>query len=254
MNCVTLIFRGVAIRDLKLPLDIHILSVRRNGQLIISVGFTRLQVGDWLTVVGSRTSLEQIMLQFGESREEEVMNLVDITASRKLHSVELVEEVKAIINKRDSDRRELFDRLIDECTVLDLPESTTFNLFFEKASEAISESLDISKDYIYKLLIEREEECSTAFRPDLAIPHIIIEGENVFHLVLARCKEGIYYSELAPKVQAVFVLVGTKDQRDFHLFSLASIAEVVQRTYFNERWLNAGSTDTLRNIAKIKKN
>ncbi len=246
--------QGVAIRDIKLPLDIHILSIRRNGQLIVSVGFTRLQVGDWLTVVGSRTSLEQIMLQFGESREAELMNLVDVTASRALHSGELVEEVKAIISSGDSARRELFDRLIDECTVLDLPGSTTFDNFFEQASEAVSESLGIPKDHIYNLLIEREEECSTAFRPDLAIPHIIIEGDNVFHLLLARCKDGIYYSELAPKVQAVFVLVGTKDQRDFHLFALASIAEVVQRTYFNERWLNAGSADTLRNIAKIKKN
>ena len=75
----------------------------------------------------------------------------------------------------------------------------------------------------------------------------------MFHLLLARCKEGIYYSELAPKVRAVFLLVGTSDQRDFHLYALASIAEVVQQTYFHERWLKAKNKTALRNMAKTKK-
>jgi hypothetical protein len=47
--------------------------------------------------------------------------------------------------------------------------------------------------------------------------------------------------------------VGTSDQRDFHLYTLASIAEVVQQTFFNEKWLKANNENSLRNIAKIKK-
>jgi len=246
--------QGIAIRDLHLPLDLHILSIRRSGQMIVSFGFTLLEIGDWLTVVGSRTSLEKMMLQFGESREDALANIVDITAAKSISSPKLDREVKAIINESDAQKRVRFDKLIDECEILDLPSSTTYETFFEQAADSLSSVLDdISKESIYRLLIEREEESSTAFRPDLAIPHIIIEGQDTFKILLARCKDGIYYSELAPRVQAVFLLVGTNDQRDFHLYALASIAEVVQQPYFNERWLKASSEDTMRSIAKVKK-
>ena len=56
--------QGLAIRDLHLPLDTHILSVRRQGQMMVTGGFTQLQTGDWLTVFGSKASLEQIDAQF----------------------------------------------------------------------------------------------------------------------------------------------------------------------------------------------
>ncbi len=244
---------GIAIRDLHLPLDLHILSVRRNGQMIISAGFTVLQVCDWLTVVGSRESLEKMKLQFGESMEDALINIVDITAAKSITSPKLDMEVKAIINKSDAGRRARFERLIDECAILDLPSSTDYEKFFEQAADMLSSSLAVSKNDILQLLMEREKESSTAFRPDLAIPHIIIDGEDMFHLVLVRCKEGIYYSELAPKVQAVFLLAGTNDQRDFHLYALASIAEVVQQPYFNERWLKANNESVMRSIVKFKK-
>jgi Trk K+ transport system NAD-binding subunit len=55
---------GVALRDLRLPLDTLILAVRRDGHLILSHGYTRLEVGDWVTVIGSVESLENVMLRF----------------------------------------------------------------------------------------------------------------------------------------------------------------------------------------------
>lgn len=54
---------GVPLRNLDLPADILILSTRRRGQSIISTGFTRLRLGDILTVVGSKESIEQLRLK-----------------------------------------------------------------------------------------------------------------------------------------------------------------------------------------------
>lgn len=51
---------GVALRDLRLPSDIIILSVKRRGQLIISHGYTRLRFGDLVTAAGAADSLEQL--------------------------------------------------------------------------------------------------------------------------------------------------------------------------------------------------
>lgn len=57
---------GIALRDLRLPPDTLILSVKRKGQMLISHGYTRLRKGDIVTVVGSMESLEDLSLQFEE--------------------------------------------------------------------------------------------------------------------------------------------------------------------------------------------
>jgi len=57
---------GVAVRDLHLPLDTIILSINRQGHTIISHGYTRLELGDHVTVVGSFKSLDEVILRFEE--------------------------------------------------------------------------------------------------------------------------------------------------------------------------------------------
>lgn len=56
--------RGLALRDLRLPADIIILTVKRGGHLLITHGYTRLRIGDVLTMVGSYDSLEKVALRF----------------------------------------------------------------------------------------------------------------------------------------------------------------------------------------------
>ena len=55
---------GLLIRDLRFPSDTIILSVKRKDEIIISHGYTRLRIGDIVSVVGSNESLEQIRLRF----------------------------------------------------------------------------------------------------------------------------------------------------------------------------------------------
>ena len=96
--------------------------------------------------------------------------------------------------------------------------------------------------------MEREEESSTVIRPGLAIPHIIVPGDHKFDILLARCKAGITFPKSKDKVYIVFVLYGSKDERNFHLRALAAIAEIAQSTKFDKAWLAARNTEDLRNI------
>jgi len=52
------------LHGMTLPLDAIILSARRGEHMMISHGYTRLEIGDWLTIVGSLESLEKVILQF----------------------------------------------------------------------------------------------------------------------------------------------------------------------------------------------
>ena len=101
--------------------------------------------------------------------------------------------------------------------------------------------------------MEREKESSTVISPYLAIPHIIIEGHHIFDIVLVRCKKGIEFSEEYPNVNAVFVLFGTRDERNFHLRALASIAQIAQNSKIDNKWLGAKNEEGLRDIVLLGK-
>lgn len=57
---------GSALRDLKLPLGILVLSLTRNKQVMLPHGYTRLRIGDIVTVVGSQEQIDIVRtkLQF----------------------------------------------------------------------------------------------------------------------------------------------------------------------------------------------
>ncbi len=54
---------GKYLRDLFLPPDVIILSIERHGQIIITHGYTKLELGDIMTVVGSEDSLKEVELK-----------------------------------------------------------------------------------------------------------------------------------------------------------------------------------------------
>ena len=55
---------GLRLRNLRLPSDVLVLSVKRGGNFIITHGYTRLRKGDILTMVGSKESLRKVALRF----------------------------------------------------------------------------------------------------------------------------------------------------------------------------------------------
>ncbi|PCH71161.1 MAG: potassium transporter TrkA [Bacteroidales bacterium] len=54
---------GISLRDIQIPTDVIILATKRNNNTLISTGYTRLRLGDVLTVVGSIESLEKVRLK-----------------------------------------------------------------------------------------------------------------------------------------------------------------------------------------------
>lgn len=57
-------FNNVPIRDIHLPHDVLIFSILRNGERIDAQGYTRLKVGDHITVVGSPDSNTKVAARF----------------------------------------------------------------------------------------------------------------------------------------------------------------------------------------------
>lgn len=55
---------GITLRELRLPLDVLILSVRRGQQSLVSHGHTQLKLGDKITLFGMADKLDEALLRF----------------------------------------------------------------------------------------------------------------------------------------------------------------------------------------------
>jgi len=239
---------GMALRDLRLPFDTIIMSVRRRGVLFVPHDFTRLEAGDLVTMMGSSNSLKEAALRFDVNQEEALLQIVEKATAKELYDSSVQTQVKDIIKDKKSSQKDRFDLIVDESLVLDLKESINKEAFFELVSDVMSASLNISPIVLYDMLIKREEEMTTVLAPGLAVPHIIIDGENKFSMLLARCKKGIEFSKSKPLVYAAFVLVGSKDERNFHLRALSSIAQIVLDPRFEKKWKRAKSDAAIREV------
>jgi Kef-type K+ transport system membrane component KefB/Trk K+ transport system NAD-binding subunit/mannitol/fructose-specific phosphotransferase system IIA component (Ntr-type) len=238
----------IAIRDLTLPFDTIIMSIRRRGQIIIPHGYTALEAFDVITVVGSLKNIKQMAFQFDMHPEYAMVNFVEKARAKQLTVPVCETEFRKMIEKTATFSGDPFETLISNSHVLDIPERIDVNHFFEKVSQTMAGDLNMSASMLYDMLIQREQEVSTVLAPGVALPHIIIQGEHIFSILIARCKKGIIFSESKPRVYASFVLVGTKDERDFHLRTLSSIARIVLTPNFENRWKRARNENALRNV------
>jgi basic amino acid/polyamine antiporter, APA family len=186
-------------------------------------------------------------------REYALLHIIERVTARELTSYSLETELKEIIRERDEIVQDRFDRVVERAGVIDIEHQVELEDFFKTLAHALAVKLDMAPDVILNRLIEREAESSTALSPRIAIPHIIIPGERRFEMLLTRCRQGVRFSETAPQVTAVFVLIGTRDERNAHLQALASIAQIVQAPDFEKKWLKAKNMDALRDLILLGK-
>ena len=239
---------GIALRDIRLPFDTIIMSIRRRGVLIIPHGYTWLEAGDLVTLIGSITSLKEVALRFDVNAEHAMLDMIEKAAPRELTDHPVKTEVRAIINSGTASSGDRFDHLLKKSLVMDLKQAMDKDEFFNIAAHGLCETLDMRPSDINQMLRDREAEVSTVLSPGLAVPHIIIEGEGKFSILLARCKQGILFDRSKPLVYAAFVLVGTKDERRFHLTALSAIAQIVMDPRFERKWMRAKDEAALKQV------
>jgi len=187
------------------------------------------------------------------TREYALLHLIERITAKELTTRSLEAELREIIRERDEIIKDRFDNLVERCVVLDIENSMSLEEFFGLVAEAMSDRLNVEPSLLFKLLMDRERESSTLLSQGLAIPHIVIEGEHTFDILIARCREGIIFPNSEHRVHTVFVLIGTRDERNFHLHALAAIAQIVQDPHFEEKWMKAGDEEDLRDIILLGK-
>ncbi|MBN2316262.1 MAG: amino acid permease, partial [Sedimentisphaerales bacterium] len=214
--------------------------------LIFDMGFVAVEMSISLVIMATA-----IYFFYGRKRhkiEYALLHLIERLINRKITGSNLEEELKQIIIHRDELRIDRFHNLVEESSIIDIKQRMELDGFLKLISEEISGEIGLKSDKIIELLKKREEEGSTAITPFVAIPHIIIPGQDKFKLVVVRCKQGIQFTGNNDCVKAVFVLFGTKDERTFHLKALSAIAQIIQDRHFEKAWFSAKDEQQIRDI------
>jgi amino acid transporter/mannitol/fructose-specific phosphotransferase system IIA component (Ntr-type) len=219
--------------------------------LLLGIGAAALLAG--CILIGGGLFVYWFYGRIRTTREYALLHLVERLTSKHLTNHLLETELKDIIRERDDIALDRFDHLIEKCIVLDIDRRLTMEEFFGEVAVAMSPRVNMEPDVLFRLLEEREKESSTVMGAGLAIPHLVLEGEKTFDILLARCKPGIEFRGNAPDIHAVFVLAGTKDERNFHLRALAAIAQIGQDLHFYKKWIRAKGEEALRDTVLLGK-
>jgi len=184
-------------------------------------------------------------------RESAFVYMVKGIVSKEMYRSQLEEELKEIALERDEVVQDRFDELIRRCEILDLEGPVSSEELFSKAAAMLAPRLKIDQGELEKLFLQREAQSSTVIKPGLAIPHIIVDGKEMFDVLLIRCRDGVKFPDQDEPVRIGFVLVGSRDERNFHLRALMAIAHIVQEPDFEKRWSEAADAEQLRDVVLL---
>lgn len=230
---------------------IHVVGIVAYGFLLFEMGLIALiSTGGFVLV---SIIWNKIYFHRKAFRKSALIHVVERIASKEIAGDSLGAELRDILKDRDGIIEDKFDKLVKNSPILDLNKAYSLHDFFELIAEKLSAKLNLNKEILLELFVEREEESTTVLRPGLAIPHITIPGKNKFEIIIVRCDAGITFSEDLPPVYAVFVIIGSKDERLFHLKALAAIAQITQDANFDKAWLGAKNIEDLKDIIVLSK-
>ncbi len=225
---------------------IHIFTIVAYVALIVDMGLVPLSIT--VGFICLSVAWNRLYVCRRVNRASAAMHIVERVTDRALQTVTLETELRDILLERDEVIQDRFDKLIRECRILDIQGRKNAEDSFRKISEILAERVDSDRHVLFEKFLRRETEGGTIIQPGFAIPHIVVDGQHKFDIMLVRAKDGIEFKGTDEPVRVMFVLVGSKDERNYHLRALMAIAQIAQEKDFEQRWLAARDTEAIRNL------
>ncbi len=225
---------------------IHIFAIVAYAALIVDMGVVPLSIAAGFVVLSA--AWYALYVSKRVRRASAVMHIVERVTDKAIKTVTLENELRDILIERDNIIHDRFDQLIRDCEILDIEGPQTSETVLRRAATLLARRQTLDEYVLIEKFLHRERESSTVIQPGLAIPHIIVEGQNKFDVLLVRARDGIRFSQAPDPVRIMFILAGSKDQRNYHLRALMAIAQIVQEKSFEEKWLAARGIEGLRNL------
>ena len=127
--------------------------------------------------------------------------------------------------------------------IIESLEATTKNGVLREISGIVSSLCpSLAEDTLYKMLVEREELCSTALDHGVAVPHLRMHGLAEPVAAFARSEKGVNFGSLDGKPTHLFLtIIASEARADEYINLLAGVTSVLKNAEMRQRLKNAES-------------
>ena len=230
---------GMALHELRLPLDVIMVSIDRMGEVFSPHADTEIALGDSVTLIGSPESLGEATLMFD----------VDFPMTRHVDSIPAAPPVPVKEKKRRRSERTqvpfVWEMYLDSNLMRARLEVATKGALFKEIADIFAEVRAGIPKRFEAALWDRERRQDTLVGGGLAIPHVILDDLDRTHLGVLTLVEPIDY-RAGEKADVIVFMMGPLADRHNYLQLLANTATLCAKANLLEELRKATSIDGLK--------
>ncbi|MDZ8118780.1 amino acid permease [Pontiella agarivorans] len=157
-------------------------------------------------------------------------------------------ELRQIMKERGLRNDDPYLELVQQAGFMDLTEPIDSEAILRRGAAMLSDRSGISRDLIFGAMLERNRLGETPADAGVALPHLLLNDVDSFHMVAVRSFQGLEFPGASQPIHAVFMLLGSRKDPTQHLRFLAEIARRAESPEFIPRWLAAADVSALTGL------
>jgi mannitol/fructose-specific phosphotransferase system IIA component (Ntr-type) len=157
-------------------------------------------------------------------------------------------ELRQLMKERGLRKDDPFSQLVHAAEFIEAGPDADSEEVIRRGARMLAHKSGVSYDLILGALLERNRLGETPAEAGIALPHVLLNDVEDFHMVAVRCVPGIAFPMVSREVHAVFMLLGSRGNPTLHLRFLAEIARRAESPSFLDEWIRADSLDELPDL------
>jgi amino acid transporter/mannitol/fructose-specific phosphotransferase system IIA component (Ntr-type) len=157
-------------------------------------------------------------------------------------------ELRQIMKERGLREDEPFYEIVRNAEFVEIEDGMDCEKIIHQGAALLAEKSGISGDLIYGAMLERNRLGETPADAGVALPHLLLNDADGFHLVAMRSMKGVEFPSAKQPIHAVFMLLGNRGDPTQHLRFLAEIARRAENPQFIGDWISVGSAKELSDL------
>ena len=147
-----------------------------------------------------------------------------------------------------------FAQIVQSADFIEVEAGIDSEEVIRRGAALLAKKSGISYDLILGALLERNRLGETPADAGVALPHLLLNDVDDFHLVAVRSIRGLDFPMAKQPIHAAFMLLGNRKNPTQHLRFLAEIARRAENPTFIDDWISAQSARDLIDLLLADRN
>jgi amino acid transporter/mannitol/fructose-specific phosphotransferase system IIA component (Ntr-type) len=163
-------------------------------------------------------------------------------------------ELRQLMKERGLRKDDPFFQMVQAADFLEATPDMDSEEVIRQGASLLSKQSGISRDLILGAMLERNRLGETPADAGVALPHLLLNDVDGFHLVAVRSIHGLDFPMAKQSIHAAFMLLGNRRNPTQHLRFLAEIARRAENPNFIDDWIAAKSAGDLAELLLADRN